>query len=94
MFSALFTLPHLYPAPQDVVSGRSKKGALNAEFKAVWTVVTSTSKSYISARGRQCSSARERRGGQGARSSMEGFARIESPMVMGVAQMSAVTQGL
>src|SRR5215213_8119851 len=57
-------------------------------------VGTSTSKSYIRAHCSLRSSARERRGGQGARPFMEGFARIESPMVMGVAQMSAVLQGL
>src|SRR5215211_1594645 len=57
-------------------------------------VGTSTSKSYSSARGRQRSLARERRGGQGARSFTEGFARLGSPMVMGDAHMSAVLQGL
>src|SRR5829696_6685559 len=60
---------------------------------AVVRVGTTTSKSYIRAPCSLRSSARERRGGQGARSFTEGFARIGSPMVMGVAQMWAIPQG-
>jgi hypothetical protein len=56
-------------------------------------VGTSTSKSYISAHSSLWASARERCDGQGARSFMEGFAHIECPKIMGVAQMSAVPQG-
>jgi hypothetical protein len=57
-------------------------------------VGTTTSKSYISAHCSLRSSARVRRGGQGARSFTEGFARIGSPTGMGVAQMWAMPQGL
>jgi hypothetical protein len=57
-------------------------------------VGTTTSTSYIRAHCSLRSSARVRRGGQGARSFTEGFARIGSPMGMGVAQMWAMPQGL
>jgi hypothetical protein len=57
-------------------------------------VGTTTSKLYIRAHCSLRSSARERRGGQGARSFTERFARIGSPMVMGVAQVWAMLQGL